>query len=69
MKKKFNYKKYNGALVVGLRKTAFKTHGSSDETSYYAVIEMAYNNVKNDIINKFITKLMLEMKGKQDARI
>ncbi len=62
IKKRFNYKKYNGAFVIGLNKPAFKTHGSSDETSYYAVIEMAYNNIKNNVLNKIKEEIKNETK-------
>jgi len=59
--KRFNYQKYNAALVVGLQKIVFKTHGSSNQTSYETVIEMAYLAIKRDIISKIkknLTKII-----------
>ncbi len=64
IKKNFNYKKYNGALIIGLNKPAFKTHGSSDEFSWYSVIEMAYENIKNDVLNKIKEEIQNEKRFK-----
>ena len=50
--KKFNYKKYNAALVIGLQKIVFKTHGNSNQLSYETVIEMTYKAIKNNVIVK-----------------
>ncbi len=52
MKSSFNYKKYNGALFIGLNKIVFKTHGSSDALSYYSVINMTYESIKNNVLQK-----------------
>ncbi len=66
IKNKFNYKKYNGALVIGLNKIVFKTHGSSDDVSYYSVIEMTYKNIKKDIIKKINYEIENEMEKGND---
>ncbi|ASP27962.1 glycerol-3-phosphate acyltransferase PlsX [Spiroplasma corruscae] len=49
---KFDYKNHSGALLIGLNKIAFKSHGSSDKRSFYGTLKMTYNAIKNDVVNK-----------------
>ncbi|AKX33856.1 glycerol-3-phosphate acyltransferase PlsX [Spiroplasma litorale] len=49
---KFDYKNHAGALLIGLNKIAFKSHGSSDKRSFYATLKMTYNAISNDVVNK-----------------
>ena len=47
-----DYKKYGGAMLVGINGVAVKGHGNSDEYSFYHAIKVAYNMIKNDMVNK-----------------
>jgi glycerol-3-phosphate acyltransferase PlsX len=39
-------------MVVGVKKVAFKTHGSADERQFYSSIRMLYETVKNKVNEK-----------------
>jgi fatty acid/phospholipid biosynthesis enzyme len=39
---------------LGLRKNAVKTHGSADKKCFISALEMLYQSVKNDLVNKII---------------
>jgi len=47
-------RKHNGAFLVGLNGIVIKSHGSSDSYGYYHAILTAVNEVKKEIIPKFI---------------
>ncbi|AGR41516.1 phosphate acyltransferase PlsX [Spiroplasma taiwanense] len=49
---KFDYKNHAGAILLGVNKIAFKSHGSSDKVAFYATLKMTYNAIKNDVVNK-----------------
>lgn len=49
---KFDYKNYAGAILLGVSKIAFKSHGSSDAQSFFATLRMTYEAITNDVINK-----------------
>ena len=60
IKDKMDYNNYGGAVVLGVKKTIVKGHGSSKATAVYHCIKQAYNMEKNnlcEIISQEITKL------------
>ncbi|AOG60713.1 glycerol-3-phosphate acyltransferase PlsX [Spiroplasma helicoides] len=57
---KFDYRNHAGAIVLGVDKIAFKSHGSSDKVAFYASLKMTYDAIKNDVLNK--VKAALENK-------
>ncbi|QBQ08007.1 glycerol-3-phosphate acyltransferase PlsX [Spiroplasma gladiatoris] len=60
VKAKFDYKNHAGAIVLGVDKIAFKSHGSSDVISFYATLKMTYNAIKNDVISNLKTSLNIK---------
>lgn len=55
--KRFNYKEYGGAPLLGIKAPVIKAHGSSDASSFYASINQAVKWVKenvNEEISKFV---------------
>ena len=58
MKEKMNYKKYGGAMLLGVNKVVVKAHGSSDEEAFYNALKVCYNLINKDVI----TKMKEEMK-------
>jgi phosphate acyltransferase len=48
----FDYRNNAGAIVLGLKHIAVKTHGSADEVQYYSTLRMARDCVINDIIGR-----------------
>lgn len=52
LKEKMNYKKYGGAMLLGVNKVVVKAHGSSDEESFYNALRVSYELIKKDVIKK-----------------
>ena len=48
-KKKMDYRETGGTLLLGLRKTVVKAHGSSDELAFYHAVRQAVNAVEANI--------------------
>lgn len=49
--KTFDYKNNAGAIVMGLKRLAVKTHGSADEKQFYSTINLTCLSLKNKLIN------------------
>lgn len=49
LKDKMDYNNYGGAVVLGIKKTVVKGHGSSKATSVYNCVKQAYNMEKNNL--------------------
>ncbi len=60
MKKTMDYKRYGGAILLGVDGIVVKAHGNSDDYAFYHAIEVADNMVKADIVNDI--KKELEVK-------
>ena len=52
MKDKMDYKRYGGAMLLGVNKVVVKGHGSSDARSFYHAIRVTYELIKKDMISK-----------------
>jgi phosphate acyltransferase len=52
MRDKMNYKKYGGAMLLGVNGIVVKAHGSSDGFAFSYAIEVAYKMAKAGIVNK-----------------
>ena len=48
-KKRFDYKEYGGAPIMGLNAPVIKAHGSSDAKAIYYAIQQAYSCVRQDV--------------------
>jgi glycerol-3-phosphate acyltransferase PlsX len=47
-----NYKKYGGAMLVGVNKVVVKAHGSSDGYSFFNALRVCYELASKDMVNK-----------------
>jgi len=56
-KHRVDYRRYNGAALLGLRGLVFKSHGSADAYSYEFAIKRAYDAVKNGLQERLILAL------------
>ena len=52
MKAVMDYKKYGGAMLLGVNGAVVKAHGNSDEKSFYAAIKYADLMIQNEVVNK-----------------
>lgn len=59
-RRRVDYRRYNGASLVGLRGIVIKSHGSADRFAYACAIERAYREVHYDMLGR-ITAKMQEM--------
>ena len=51
-KNKLDPRKYNGAILLGLKAPIVKSHGSTDEIGFKYSLEMCRTIIKNNLINK-----------------
>ncbi|MGN0527752.1 MAG: phosphate acyltransferase PlsX [Eubacterium sp.] len=52
MKKKFDYKEYGGAVMLGVKKPVIKSHGSADARTLKNAIKQAVWFLQTDLIDK-----------------
>ena len=51
MKNRVDHRRYNGASLLGLRKTVVKSHGGADVLGFSKAIEVAVAEVKSNVIS------------------
>jgi phosphate acyltransferase len=51
-KKRVDYRRYNGAALLGLRGLVFKSHGSADEFAFEQALERAYDAARNNLLDR-----------------
>jgi glycerol-3-phosphate acyltransferase PlsX len=52
MKETLDYRRFGGAILLGINGVAVKAHGNSNTYAFYNAIKVADSMVKHDIINK-----------------
>ena len=62
-KAKFNPSLYNGAALLGLRKTVVKSHGGADQLGFERALAVAVEQVRADIANKIGERLQVVTDG------
>lgn len=51
-KKRMDYRRYNGAALLGLRGLVFKSHGSADELAFEQALNRAYDAARNKLLER-----------------
>jgi glycerol-3-phosphate acyltransferase PlsX len=51
-KKRGDYRRYNGAALLGLRGLVFKSHGSADEMAFEQALIRAYDAARNNLLDR-----------------
>jgi phosphate acyltransferase len=51
-KKRVDYRRYNGAALLGLRGLVFKSHGSADEFAFEQALNRAYDAARNNLLER-----------------
>ena len=64
-KSKFDPRKFNGAIFLGLKGPVVKSHGSTDSIGFYHSIDLCYRIVKGDLMNKIKNNLSHDNGNKQ----
>jgi glycerol-3-phosphate acyltransferase PlsX len=50
-------RKHNGGVFLGLNGVVVKSHGGTDALGFATAIDVAYEMVNNDLVNKISTDL------------
>ncbi len=50
--KRMDYRRYNGAALLGLRGLVFKSHGSADELAFELALGRAYDAAQNQLLER-----------------
>jgi len=56
-KKRVDYRRYNGAALLGLRGLVFKSHGSADEVAFEQALIRAYDAARNQLLDRVRTRI------------
>jgi phosphate acyltransferase len=51
-KNRVDYRRYNGAALLGLRGLVFKSHGSADEFAFEQALNRAYDAARNNLLER-----------------
>ncbi len=51
-KRRVDYRRYNGAALLGLRGLVFKSHGSADELAFEQALNRAYDAARNKLLER-----------------
>lgn len=52
LKNRMDYRRYNGAALLGLRGLVFKSHGSADAFAFEQALNRAYDAARNNLLDK-----------------
>ena len=56
-RRRVDYRRYNGASLLGLRGVVVKSHGSADAFSFKFAIEKAFSEVKTNMLDEIATRM------------
>ena len=51
-KQRVDYRRYNGAALLGLRGLVFKSHGSADDFAFEQALNRAYDAARNNLLDR-----------------
>jgi phosphate acyltransferase len=51
-KNRVDYRRYNGAALLGLRGLVFKSHGSADDFAFEQALNRAYDAARNNLLDR-----------------
>ena len=55
--KRMDYRRYNGAALLGLRGLVFKSHGSADTMAFEQALNRAYDAARNNLLDRVRTRI------------
>jgi glycerol-3-phosphate acyltransferase PlsX len=59
-----DHRRYNGAMLLGLKGLVIKSHGSADRYAFYVALTRAYEAANNRMVDKIATAFDLIEKQK-----
>lgn len=66
-KKRFDHRRYNGAILLGLKGISVKSHGSADQLSFGNAIARAYDAAENRVLERITARLALLAPAQSEA--
>jgi phosphate acyltransferase len=57
-KARVDYRRYNGAALLGLRGLVFKSHGSADSFAFEQALNRAYDAARNGLLGRVHDKIL-----------
>ena len=54
---RMDYRRYNGAALLGLRGLVFKSHGSADTMAFEQALNRAYDAARNNLLDRVRTRI------------
>ena len=62
VRKRVDHRRYNGAVLLGLRGCVIKSHGSADRYAFGFALDRAYEAAKNHMVERIAQAFVLETK-------
>lgn len=62
VRKRVDHRRYNGAVLLGLRGCVIKSHGSADRFAFGCALERAYEAAKNRMVDRIAQAFVAETK-------
>jgi glycerol-3-phosphate acyltransferase PlsX len=56
-KKRFDHRRYNGAILLGLKGISVKSHGSADVLAFGNAISRAYDAAENHVVERITSRI------------
>jgi len=57
LKKRVDYRRYNGAALLGLRGLVFKSHGSADTYAFEQALNRAYDAARHNLLDRVQSRI------------
>ena len=57
LKNRVDHRRYNGAVLLGLRGLVFKSHGSADAMAFEAALTRAYDSARNHLLDRVVARI------------
>jgi glycerol-3-phosphate acyltransferase PlsX len=62
VRKRVDHRRYNGAVLLGLRGCVIKSHGSADRFAFAYALDRAYEAAKNHMVDRIAQAFVVETK-------
>ncbi|MBT8566247.1 phosphate acyltransferase PlsX [Polynucleobacter paneuropaeus] len=63
VRKRVDHRRYNGAVLLGLRGCVIKSHGSADRFAFGCALDRAYEAAKNKMVERIAQDFVMETKA------
>ncbi len=57
LKNRVDHRRYNGAVLLGLRGLVFKSHGSADVMAFETALTRAYDSARNHLLDRVVARI------------